>query len=479
MQRASLTSIIYLATAIACSLLALGRYADDWTRWSLFLLTWLVVSVVPLLFVFSYSRFLCAASTTRGQRKLAAIVNGIGLTAATILFSFLATPFWKNPLRDLSYSTINVFVAIAVAAIFLVATIFLLLKKKSSLAITASILFWPYWLLIALIFVNRWYEDTGIHAAYYFLCFAAPIPFTFAAGAISRRPITAHAAALAGVVIGTPFLCSDVIKGYGYYNVWLVFNQPNDRFSIYPLYIVPAIFSVALFTFSIYIALAGLLSYKRRLDRTSISNHIWPGLVVCFAVIAVWFSQSVTPYRIPGFVDYDDYPILQILHVQKRGLEFHERCISIRGRPKWPLSISVSGDDRRLFQYRFQTIRASGQIPDPLAEHIQDIIKSSNRTNERREIVKPLRDWNDDAWYFYVRGSGLNIYGTPNETVPPKEVTDLFLELNQLSRSTPTQSRLSELRDICLGFCYDPLSAMGYLYSNHRCFNNGHGVVCQ
>jgi formate hydrogenlyase subunit 3/multisubunit Na+/H+ antiporter MnhD subunit len=118
----------------------LGRNADAGGRWSAFLLIWLLVSAIPLLFVFAYSRFLFAESTTHAPPELAAIVSGMAAILATILFSFLATPFWKNPARDLGDSMIYQLVAIAVLPTFLAAGILLLLSKKSSLTIVNPIL---------------------------------------------------------------------------------------------------------------------------------------------------------------------------------------------------------------------------------------------------------------------------------------------------------------------------------------------------
>jgi hypothetical protein len=140
------------------------------------------------------------------------------------------------------------------------------------------------------------------------------------------------------------------------------------------------------------------------------------------------------------------------------------------------MSVSFSGSDRRLFQYRFRQTGAAGQPPEALVERIREIITASGRTKLQSDIVKPLRNWNAEGWYFNVAGSGLKVFGTPNGSAPPQEITDLFRELNKIPRSAENQS---ELKDVCLGFCYDPLSAMGSLYSNHRCFNDGRGVVCR
>jgi hypothetical protein len=349
----------------------------------------------------------------------------------------------------------------------------LLLKNHSGLATLASFLLWPYWLLLALMLVDRWFQDTGIHAAYYFLCFATPILFAFAA--IPHRPTIANAAALMGLV-GAPFLYWDQIKGNGYDNVWLIFNQPDNRFAVYPLYAVPAIFSVALFTIAITTAGVRLCPSRWHVRRVPLCERTRPGFVACFVVVAVWLNQSVMPYRVPGAVDYSDWPVLQILHVEKRGLQFHESCISVWGRRESPMSISFSGSDRRLFQYRFRQTGATGQPHEALVERIQEIITSSGRTKGKRDIVKPFRNCNAEGWYFNVAGSGLKVFGTPNGSAPPQEITDLFQELNKIPKSAETQS---ELKDVCLGFCYDPLSGMGSLYSNHRCFNGGRGGVCR
>ena len=90
--------------------------------------------------------------------------------------------------------------------------------------------------------------------------------------------------------------------------------------------------------------------------------------------------------------------------------------------------------------------------------------------------VKPVRNWNADNWYVIVEGAGLKVYTKENNAVPPPDVVSLFNQLEKLPRSSPGQE---EMRDVCLGFCYDPLSAMGYLFANHRWYNAGHGVVCR
>jgi hypothetical protein len=120
--------------------------------------------------------------------------------------------------------------------------------------------------------------------------------------------------------------------------------------------------------------------------------------------------------------------------------------------------------------------RAVANPSTAVVERIRNFLKSSASEERRSDPVKPIRSWNADAWYLSAVRSGLTVYGTPNNSGPPQEMVDLFYDLNGLARFSETQS---EVRDVCLGFCYDQYSAMGWLYSNHRCRNDGHGVVCR
>ena len=295
----------------------------------------------------------------------------------------------------------------------------------------------------------------------------------------SLRPAVAHSAALMGIV-SVPWLYRDLVRGNGLgETVWLIFNRPNDTYGMYVVYLpyaVLGICAVALIALALTTAFLRLLPSQWEFRKTRLAERTWPALAVSFIVLGAWFSHSVLPYRIPGTVDYSEYPVLQILHIEKRGLQFHERCFSVYWRrPYLPASVSFSGSNRRLFQYRFQDYGSSLQLPKALGERVQAFVESSAHEKRQRDVVKPIWNWNADRWYF-SNGSGLREYDAFNGSNPPQAVIDLFRELDGIPRYSETQS---ELRDVCLGFCYDPLSAMGWLYSNHRCFNDGHGDVCR
>jgi hypothetical protein len=163
--------------------------------------------------------------------------------------------------------------------IFLIAALLLLLRKSPSLSLLASVLFWPYWLVSALVFEDRWFQGTGLDAMYYFLCLAIPVLLALAAGAVSYRPNVAHLLALAGIV-AMPRVYTNVIRGYVLGNVWLTFNEPwagPIRLSSSDLmYAVLAIVSVTSLVLAILIAGLRFTPEKWRIRGVAICNRSWP-----------------------------------------------------------------------------------------------------------------------------------------------------------------------------------------------------------
>jgi len=472
----ALTVLIYSLAAISASLFWFTRQQER--PLSEALLGWLLFFAAPLLFVFAYPRFLFAAFPFQtGRSRVATILHGLAAVITVVLFVIWGSPFWKNPMRDMD-SIRLLAVPIVALPVFFVAALSLLLKNRSTLAKFASFLFWPYWLLLALVFVGRFFEATLFRTAFCFLCFITPILFAFAAGAISHRPAIAHASALAGLM-GMPWIYWTTLQDSALGNVWTTFNVSDRELLMYnnlhPVELT--IFSIGLIVLAIATATLRLLPAHWSLRGLPLCERTWPAFSASFLFLAVWFSQSVMPYRISGAVDYSSWPILQILHVEKRGFQFHETCINVGGGYRnHPESVSFSGNDRRLFQYRFQQKYASGELPEPLKLRIQSMMQSSESATQNWETVKPLRAWNDDGWYVRAEGIGLKAYTTDKGTTPPQEIVDLFNELQKIPRTWKTQS---DGKDVCLGFCYDPLSGLGFLFANHRCRYDGHAYVCR
>jgi len=253
-----------------------------------------------------------------------------------------------------------------------------------------------------------------------------------------------------------------------------MFNLPDDDLRMYPpLYAQLTLLAVALLVFATIVAVLRLLPANWQFRKSPVSERTWPAFGVTFFILAAWFYQSVMPYRIPGALDYADYPIFQILHVEKRGLQFHETAISVSRRN----SFSISGNDRRLFQYRFQQKDANGEMLPALMQRVLAIVHSPDFANRDSTVIRPVRTWNADAWYVRVETSGVHSYTFETATTPPPAIVELFHDLQAAPRFPGTRS--SVMKDVCLGFCYDPLSGLGALYSNHRCFNDGHGTHCR
>lgn len=157
-------------------------------------------------------------------------------------------------------------------------------------------------------------------------------------------------------------------------------------------------------------------------------------------------------------------PSLRILHVQKRGLQFHElEVMTYRDGRFW-----VSQNDRKLFQYRFQDRTGQGIMPPDIGKHAHFLIQSTDLSEMRTASPEALRSWDAEGWYVVVEGRVL-AFSSEYKTVPPKEVLNLFNEIEGLPANTKTSW---PVQDVCLGFCYDPLAGLGFTYANNRCFTN-------
>lgn len=311
----------------------------------------------------------------------------------------------------------------------------------------------------------------------YVLSFVAVVLLWLAAALVSRRPKFAHLFAVGGLG-ALPWVYTAILQGNIYVNYWIVFNAPDRDLLAFNglLRTELTIVSVALIVFAIATGILRLLPARWMFRKMPLRERTWPAAAASLCSLAIWFSQSVMPYRIPGALDYSGWPILQILHVQKDGLQFHETCIRVWGHRGVPESVSFSWNDRRLFEYRFQQRFARVEVPKSLGERFAALIESSKSAKSNRQPIKPLRRWNDEGWYLVGEEVEFQAYTKENQSTPPQEVVDLFRDLEKLPRAQETSE---DRKDVCLGFCYDPVSGLGALYANHRCRYEGTRVVCQ
>jgi len=217
------------------------------------------------------------------------------------------------------------------------------------------------------------------------------------------------------------------------------------------------ILSIFLVVTAVACSLLRLLPARWGLRQSPLCGRTWPALLAAFLVLAVWFYLSVTPYHIPA-IDHPAHAELRILHVEKRGLHFHETMVMARHNGQtWVYQTS-----RRLFQYRLQQQVASASFYDasPTAfEGFQTLVQLPALANVRTAPATPLHSWNADGWYVVLKDSRLLAFTSEQGTSPPKEVTDWFRQIESMPLRDEQQFAL---RDVCLGFCYDPLAALGF-----------------
>jgi hypothetical protein len=476
-QSKTSSALIYLLAASVTSVFVFAR--DNLNlggrTWSDVLPLWLVLLGIPLLFAFAYPRYLFGSSFQQNHRNLVLFLNALLAAVAIFLFPLLALPVGRNSFLLIDSLAFPIGVIIVVPLLF-VAALSLLFRQRSSLATFASILLWPYFFLLALCTLDRFFIATPLWTAFYFLCFLSPAFLAFAAGAIAYRPALAHSIALLSGLGSLPWIYWTESRSFALENSWIIFNLPDRDLRYLPLYARFSIPAVALLVLATVVAILRLLPVQWQLRRSPLSDRTWPAVAASFLVLALWFAQSVMPYRIPGAVDYSDWPVLQILHVEKRGLQFHETCLNVYYRRDGYSALGVSANDRRLFQYRFSQRHSTGELTPALLQRARAMAQSLDYTKKEWTPLKPLRAWNAEGWYLRVEGSHLLSYTTENGATPPPEVVALFHDLEATPRSSETHS---DLKDVCLGFCYDPKAGLGYLYSNHRCFNDGHGTHCE
>src|SRR5580693_8992798 len=103
--------------------------------------------------------------------------------------------------------------------------------------------------------------------------------------------------------MSVPWIYSNAMTDSGLGNVWLVFNVPDRELGAYPPpYAQIAITVVGLIALAVVTAGLRLLPAQWQFRGTPFRERIWPAVGAGIVVLAIWFSQSVLPYRIPGAI---------------------------------------------------------------------------------------------------------------------------------------------------------------------------------
>jgi len=231
-------------------------------------------------------------------------------------------------------------------------------------------------------------------------------------------------------------------------------NSFNGEFGWGSECAVLIILSVALLVVSGVCATLRLLPARWTMRSLPLSQRTWPAVTAGFLALGIWLFHAGTPYQFPLIVDAPA-PTFRILHVEKRGLHFHETAISVHRNG----TFFVERTERNLFQYKFETHGFQGYIP---YEQVETFRTLAELWKLRTAPAQLLHSWNAEGWYA-VSDAKILAFTTENKAALPQLVVDMFSELNKL----PAEAKWTEhLRDICLGFCYGPVAALGFRFAN-------------
>jgi hypothetical protein len=278
---------------------------------------------------------------------------------------------------------------------------------------------------------------------------AIPLGFVCACVLVFFRARVAYGLGLAAAAIGLRWLIR--LERSFLVSSWSVFNMALEPESWREVLII---LSVALIVVSGVCAALRLLPARWTVRKLPLGQRTWPAAAAGFLALGVWLFHAGTPYQIPLIVDAVR-PELTILHVEKRGLRFHETAISASRDGK----LFVGRTERNLLQYEFETQASKGMMP---YERVKTFRKSAQLWKLRTGPAQLLHSWNAEGWYV-VDDSKILAFTTENKTAPPQVVVDMFSEMDKL----PAVAKWTASgRDVCFGFCYGPMAALGFEFAN-------------
>jgi hypothetical protein len=296
-----------------------------------------------------------------------------------------------------------------------------------------------------------------------------PLVFLCAAFLIFSMPRLGYGLGSLTGLLAVPWLIWTELLFYD--GSWAVLNYvgatPGDR--ALTVFVMLRLLSVALIVITTTCCSLRMLPSRWHLMGSPLCQRTWPAFALGFLVVGLWFFHSARPYRVPLIVD-GGQAVFRALHIQKRGLQFNEIGVSTTrdgGFTAW-------GDDRHLFQYRFEGHVAGGILTRSVYDRVDSLVGSPALWSWHTPPARVLRSWNAEGWYVVLRDQRLLAFTTENGIAPPRDVIDLLHEIDSLPR---LRSEHGPVQDVCLGFCYGPVAALGFWYSNQPCFKLTNGTT--
>lgn len=237
-----------------------------------------------------------------------------------------------------------------------------------------------------------------------------------------------------------------------YFSSWVLFNvpgvSPDQRTELFFAALTVVAIS-ALVAATAYSALR-LTPRIWLIGKLSLRDRVWPGFVITFMFVVIWYLKTVTPYQIPIYDLHGVRPIVSILHVEKHGLQFRETNVAFYRDGEF----YVAHDNHRLFQYSFQRSWAKGELTEDYFRLLHELANSPPEfIGSDVSSYVPPHSWNADRWFVFIEGRAGRKPVNVEASTMPDEVVSLFYEAQKLPLEWTEQDTM---RDVCLGFCYDP-----------------------
>jgi hypothetical protein len=304
------------------------------------------------------------------------------------------------------------------------------------------------------------------HGVYWFAVLASPFVLLAGAVVLQKAARIGYKITATGAILALPWIYTTESRSFG--NSWIALNRAQTDPVIYTRYAEFRIVSVALLLVTLIWASTRLLPSNWQLLRRPLSRQTRPAVVLTLLFIVYWFASFAVPYRQPIIVD-GGQPELNILHVRKDGMRFHETRVAVwhDGR------CYLAEGDRQLFRYVFTVTTREAILTDALRARSKMVEALPQLGQGKKTSPRTIRSLHGEAWYVEVGSSGITAFTTENGVSPPASMVDFFSEAKDLAADGATLPY--EMRDVCLGFCYDPKAGLGYTASNQRCVGRSDG----
>ncbi len=289
-------------------------------------------------------------------------------------------------------------------------------------------------------------------------------PFVLLGAALLLRwlPRLGYATAVVGAVLPLPWIFMTESRTAG--NSWIAMNASwkDPEVFHYMRYAELRIVSVALLLITLIWAVIRLLPPNWQLQRRPLNQRTWPAIAITLMLIMCWFAAFAFPYREPIIVD-GMHPELSILHVRKDGAKLHETRISIYRDGRF----YVVRNERQLLRYSFEETAQEGLLTDNLRAKLKVIKALPELMLTLDKPPRALQARHGEGWYTEMGSFAITAFTTENRTPAPADLVAFFLEVEGAPSIGETTH--DEVRDVCLGFCYDPKAGLGDRAENERC----------